>query len=69
VTLSLPATGVVGLSSDSPTIAADQTEGTLTVTAGTDAPAGAIANLVVQGTMEFAGTATVDVPVAMTITE
>lgn len=70
VTLSLPLPpGVTGLSSDAPVVAADQTEGVLTVTAAADAPAGAIANLVVQGTMDFAGTATVDVPVAITVTE
>jgi len=60
---------VVGLSSDSPTIAADQSEGVLTVTAAADAPAGAAANLVVQGSMDFAGTAKVDVPVAITVVE
>lgn len=70
VTLSLPLQpGASGLSSDAPTIAADQTEGVLTVTAAADAPVGAIANLVVQGTMEFAGTATVDAPVAITVVE
>jgi len=70
LTLSLPLPpGATGLSSDTPTIAADQTEGVLTVTAAADAPVGAVANLVVQGSMDFAGTAKVDVPVAITVTE
>ncbi|MEX0585732.1 MAG: hypothetical protein WD176_03760, partial [Pirellulales bacterium] len=70
VTLSLPLPpGVGGLTSDTPAIAADQTEGVLTVTAAADATPGAIVNLVVQGSMEFAGPATVDVPVAITVVE
>ncbi|MFO1092047.1 MAG: PPC domain-containing protein [Planctomycetaceae bacterium] len=68
VSLKLPP-GVAGLSSDSQVIAADKTEAVLTVAAAADAPAGAVANLVVQGSMEFAGAATVDVPVTITVTE
>lgn len=70
VTLSLPLPpGVAGLSCDTPTVTADQTEGVLTVTAAADAQVGAVANLVVQGSMDFAGAANVDAPVAITVVE
>lgn len=61
--------GVTGLSTDNPTIAADQTEGVLTVSAAADATLGGLANLVVQGAMEFDGTATVDAPISLTVSE
>lgn len=66
LTLPLPP-GVAGLTADDPTIAADQTEGTLKITAAADATEGQIENLVIRGTMEFAGEAAVDIPVSIKV--
>jgi hypothetical protein len=66
LTLPLPP-GVAGLTADNPTIAADQSEGTLKITAAADATEGQIENLVIRGTMEFAGEAAVDIPVSIKV--
>ncbi|MCA9012525.1 MAG: hypothetical protein KDB01_22395, partial [Planctomycetaceae bacterium] len=62
--------GTTGLSAEPADVAADQTEGTLTVTAAADAAAGDIANVVIRATGDFNGRmASTDVPVAVKITE
>ena len=68
VQLALPLPpGVAGLTADNPMIAADQTEGTIRITAAADATEGQIENLVVRGTMEFAGQAAVDIPMSIKV--
>ena len=68
VQLSLPLPpGVAGLTADEATIAADQTEGVITITAAADATEGQLANLVVRATMEQDGKAAVDVPIAVKV--
>ncbi len=68
VTLSLPLPpGVAGLSAPEVTIAADQTEGALTVTAAADATEGQLPNMVIRATSDFNGPAAVDAPIALTI--
>lgn len=68
VQLSLPLPpGVTGLTADEPTIAADQTEGVITITAAGDATEGQLANMVVRATMEQDGKAAVDVPIAVKV--
>lgn len=69
VTLSLPPQpGVVGMAAAEVTVAADQNEGLLTITAAGDAKDGAVANLVVRGRADFNGEALIEVPVAVTVT-
>jgi hypothetical protein len=68
VTLTLPLPpGVAGLSAPDVTVTADQTEGTLIVTAAADATEGQLANMVIQARMEFSGEAAVDVPITLTV--
>lgn len=69
LTLVLPE-GVSGLAAEAVEVAADQAEGTLTITAAADAPVGDIANIVIRATGEFNGRqATTDVPVAFKVVE
>lgn len=69
LTLVLPE-GVAGLAAEAVEVAADQAEGTLTITAAADAPPGDIANVVIRATGEFNGRqASTDVPVALKVVE
>ena len=69
VVLSLPPQpGVVGMAAAEVTVAADQNEGLLTITAAGDAIDGVVANLVVRGRADFSGEALIEVPVAVTVT-
>ena len=69
LTLVLPE-GVAGLAAEAVEVAADQAEGTLTITAAADAPPGDIANVVIRATGEFNGRqASTDVPVALKLVE
>lgn len=62
--------GVTGLSAETVDVAADQAEGTLTITAAADAAVGDIANVVIRATGDFNGrAASTDVPVALKIVE
>jgi hypothetical protein len=62
--------GVTGLNAEVVDIAADQSEGTLTVTAAADAAIGDIANVVIRATGDFNGrSAATEVPVALKIIE
>ncbi|RLS73693.1 MAG: hypothetical protein DWI00_10215 [Planctomycetota bacterium] len=62
--------GVAGLTADPVDVAADQAEGTLTITAAADAPLGDLANVVIRATGDFSGrAASTDVPVAVKIVE
>jgi hypothetical protein len=62
--------GVAGLTADPVDVAADQAEGTLTITAAADAPLGDLANVVIRATGDFNGrAASTDVPVAVKIVE
>lgn len=68
VTLTLPLPpNLKGLQAAEVTIPADQTEGTLVVEATAEAPAGAVANLVVRAVSQFDGEAMVDQPVGITV--
>lgn len=68
VTLTLPLPpGVAGLSAPEVTVPADQTEGTLIVTAAADAAEGQLANMVIQAKMEFNGQAAVDAPITLNV--
>jgi hypothetical protein len=51
------------------TIAADATEGVLSIQAAGNATEGKLANLVIRGTMDFEGKAAVDVAVALTVSK
>ncbi len=66
ISLALPA-GVTGLSADPVTIEAQQQEGILKVLAAADATEGPLANLVVQGAMEFHGNAVIDQPISLKV--
>lgn len=69
LTLVLP-DGVTGITAEAADVAADQTEGTLTITAAADAVVGDIANVVIRATGDFNGrAASTDVPVALKIIE
>ncbi len=69
LTLVLP-DGVTGIAGEAIDVAADQTEGTLTITAAADAPVGDIANAVIRATGDFNGrTASTDVPIAVKVIE
>ncbi len=69
LTLVLPE-GVTGLTAEAVEVAADQTEGTLTITAAADAAVGDLANIVIRATGDFNGrTAATDVPVALKVVE
>lgn len=69
LTLVLPE-GVSGLTAEAVDVAADQAEGTLTITAAADAPVGDIANVVIRATGDFNGRmASTDVPVALKVVE
>ena len=69
LTLVLPE-GVTGLTAEPVDVAADQTEGTLTVTAAADATLGDLANIVIRATGDFNGRmASTDVPVALKAVE
>jgi len=69
LTLILPE-GVSGLSAEAVDVAADQAEGTLTITAAADAPVGDIANVVIRAIGDFNGRqAATDVPVALKVVE
>lgn len=62
--------GVTGLSAEPVDVAADQTEGTLNITAATDAAVGDIANIVIRATGDFnERAASTDVPVALKVVE
>jgi len=62
--------GVTGLTADPVDVAADQAEGTLTITTTADAAIGDIANVVIRATGEFNGrSAATEVPVALKIIE
>ena len=68
LTLVLPE-GVTGLSAEAVDVAADQAEGTLTITAA-DAIVGGLANIVIRATGDFNGRmASTDVPVALKVIE
>lgn len=68
VTLSLPIPpGVQGVSADAPEIPADQTEGTITLSAAGDAPEAQLANLVIRANMTFDGAAAVDAPITVKV--
>lgn len=62
-----PPPGTQGLASEPLTIAADQTEGTLVVTAAGDATEGDIANLVVRGTADWNGPSSADIAVKVKV--
>ena len=49
------------------TIAADKTDGVLTIAADKSSTQGAIDNLVVRGTAEFEGKAEVDAPISIKV--
>lgn len=69
LTLVLPE-GVTGLTAEAVDVAADQTEGTLTITAAADATVGDLANIVIRATGDFNGRkASTDVPVAFKVVE
>lgn len=69
LTLVLPE-GVTGLTAEAIDVAADQTEGTLTITAAADATVGDLANIVIRATGDFNGRmASTDVPVALKVVE
>ncbi|MBC7964489.1 MAG: hypothetical protein H7Z17_01085, partial [Fuerstia sp.] len=69
LTLVLPE-GVTGLTAEAVDVAADQTEGTLTITATADAAVGDLANIVIRATGDFNGrAASTDVPVALKVVE
>ena len=62
--------GVTGLTADAVDVAADQTEGTLTITAAADATVGDLANIVIRATGDFNGRMeSTDVPVALKVVE
>ncbi|MDA1229838.1 MAG: hypothetical protein O2856_03605 [Planctomycetota bacterium] len=62
--------GIIGLAAEAVEVAADQTEGTLTITAAADAPVGDFANVVIRATGDFNGrVASTDVPVAFKVVE
>jgi hypothetical protein len=66
----VPPPGNTQVSSNTATIAADQTEATVTVSAAADAAAGDIANAVIRATAEFNGRmASFDIPVGLKIVE
>jgi hypothetical protein len=68
VTLELPLPpGVTGLSAGAVTIPADQTEGTMIITAAGDATTGQLQNMVIRGRMDFEGQAAVDTPINLTV--
>lgn len=64
--LALPP-GIAGLTAESVTIPADAKEGTLVVSVAPEAPEGAIANLMVRGTLDFGGQTFVDQPLPLTV--
>lgn len=68
LSLSLPP-NVAGLTAEPVTVAADAKEGTLVVTAAPEAPEGAIANVMVRGTVDFGGETFVDQPLPVTVTK
>jgi hypothetical protein len=69
LTLVLPE-GVSGLTAEAVDVAADQNEGTLTITVAADVPVGDLANVVIRATGDFNGrTASTDIPVAIKIVE
>ena len=69
LTLVLPE-GVTGLTADAVDVAADQTEGTLTITTAADAPPGDFTNVVIRATGDFNGRmASTDVPIAVKVVE
>ena len=62
--------GVAGLTAAPVDVAADQTEGTLTVAVAADAAVGDIANAVIRATGDFNGrAASTDIPVAIKVVE
>ncbi|HEV8067957.1 MAG TPA: hypothetical protein VGP76_09475 [Planctomycetaceae bacterium] len=68
VALGLPLPpGVAGIKADAMTIAADKTDGVLTIAADKSSTQGAIDNLVVRGTAEFEGKAEVDAPISIKV--
>jgi hypothetical protein len=68
VTLGLPLPpGIGGIKADVTTIAANKTDGVLTIAADRSATQGAIANLVVRGTAQFEGKAEVDTPISIKV--
>jgi len=69
LTLVLPES-VTGLTAEAVDVAADQAEGTLTITAAADATVGDLANIVIRATGDFNGRmASTDVPVALKVVE
>ncbi|HSG73492.1 MAG TPA: hypothetical protein VLA12_23955, partial [Planctomycetaceae bacterium] len=68
VTLPLPP-GVTGLKTEPLSIPPDQTEGILKITAEANGTEGKIENVVVRAEMDYRGKASVDAPVALTITK
>ncbi|HUG17902.1 MAG TPA: hypothetical protein VMM56_02925, partial [Planctomycetaceae bacterium] len=68
VTLPLPP-GVTGLKTEPLSIPPDQTEGILKILAEANGTEGKIENIVVRGEMDHRGKASVDAPVALTITK
>jgi hypothetical protein len=70
VTLTFPTIpGVTGITAAPVTIAADATEGVLSIQSAGNATEGKLANLVIRGTMDFEGKAAVDVAVALTVSK
>ena len=68
VSLSLPEIpGMTGVSADAPKIPADQSEGTITISATGEAPEGQLAHVVIQAQTDFGGEALVDVPVTIKV--
>ncbi len=62
--------GITSIKAEPVDVAADQTEGTLTISAAPDAAAGDVSNVVVRATADFNGrSASTDVPVALKIVE
>ncbi len=68
VTLTLPLPpNVKGLVAQPVTIAADQKEGVLKISAAEDATEGPLANMVVRANMQFHGDAAVDQPISLKV--
>ena len=66
VELAMPP-GSAGLTAEAVTIAADQTEGTLKITAAGDAPEGDIANVFIRGKADWNGPTSADAAVAVKV--
>lgn len=64
--LNLPP-NVAGLSAEPVTVAADAKEATLVVNVAPEAPEGAIANVMVRGSVDFGGATSIDQPLPITV--